>query len=660
MYPSEMAQHKFGSHPRDMNDEEIQKLQEMFKKCQELSHQINEAKDEEEEMDLHIERNLKIQEFYEYCHDDKGSIKAVWCWLTVDIFPNVHDLEPPVPHHIRRGDKHHGVEEWKDVREDEERKKIGCLYDCKPIYNQDRVWIDVYTILKSGGNVALKPKNNYVCTKTAYYFKAHIERLFAKKAECARNGNKSGEEFYKLLINAFYGFLNQLVENTENIICHDLKDYQNAKKIGPIITWHNIPELCDGISKKLVITIKPKDGFDRTIKNMGCEVLAWTRLRLNNAIDLFCPNRFNEKGVREQPLYGDTDSLYFPWSQVRAACERNPQKFKEMVGYKELGKLDDDYNKDTFKNFDPLTQSFDRLHPALICNFVSKHRRNYMELVTWPLSMSLGGVEKEGKMVYPKKIAGRSLKSLEEGHRQSVVVKLKGYNLKNALFWDVPDDFADFQFLDSLPKEAPMFGTKILLRAHCKYGGIMLKPGFYTYRVGKWLDLHNNLIVDEVPKTPEFGMKIYLRKSQNQLGGLRYGPHIYSDEGKWERVDDSLKSNDFAMDDFSSVTRNRIRFTSKSFQITKGGLTTRNYLLLLGRSTGSIFRRDQMKTMGLNGCKKHRFISRHDKKAVKENDNELTLLRKGLHEDKPLLQALGCWTLPRGHFLTIKGASYLR
>ena len=43
--------------------------------------------------------------------------------------------------------------------------------------------------------------------------------------------------------------------------------------------------------------------------HLGSFVLAWSRTMLFDIVQVACPNRYNEEGVNQQPLYGDTDSL---------------------------------------------------------------------------------------------------------------------------------------------------------------------------------------------------------------------------------------------------------------------------------------------------------------------------------------------------------------
>ena len=40
-------------------------------------------------------------------------------------------------------------------------------------------------------------------------------------------------------------------------------------------------------------------------------MLAYTRGMIFDIVEVACPNRYNEKGILEQPVYGDTDSLVF-------------------------------------------------------------------------------------------------------------------------------------------------------------------------------------------------------------------------------------------------------------------------------------------------------------------------------------------------------------
>ena len=39
--------------------------------------------------------------------------------------------------------------------------------------------------------------------------------------------------------------------------------------------------------------------------------MAHTRGMVFDICEVACPNRYNEKGIYEQPIYGDTDSLVF-------------------------------------------------------------------------------------------------------------------------------------------------------------------------------------------------------------------------------------------------------------------------------------------------------------------------------------------------------------
>ena len=45
--------------------------------------------------------------------------------------------------------------------------------------------------------------------------------------------------------------------------------------------------------------------------HIGAFVLGYTRGMIYDIVEIACPNRYNEKGVTEQPIYGDTDSLVF-------------------------------------------------------------------------------------------------------------------------------------------------------------------------------------------------------------------------------------------------------------------------------------------------------------------------------------------------------------
>jgi hypothetical protein len=44
---------------------------------------------------------------------------------------------------------------------------------------------------------------------------------------------------------------------------------------------------------------------------IGAFVLGYTRAMVFEICEVACPNRYNEKGIHEQPVYGDTDSLVF-------------------------------------------------------------------------------------------------------------------------------------------------------------------------------------------------------------------------------------------------------------------------------------------------------------------------------------------------------------
>lgn len=45
--------------------------------------------------------------------------------------------------------------------------------------------------------------------------------------------------------------------------------------------------------------------------HLGAYVLAYSRAMIFEICEVAMPNRYNEKGVNEQPIYGDTDSLIF-------------------------------------------------------------------------------------------------------------------------------------------------------------------------------------------------------------------------------------------------------------------------------------------------------------------------------------------------------------
>lgn len=135
-----------------------------------------------------------------------------------------------------------------------------------------------------------------------------IDKTLAMKEEGQRTNNSGLKAFGKLLANASYG---QSLKSDRLESIKYLNTYDEAKQFIDTHKWTNFFAMSNMdvyIGKKIV------DNHTFTTsrcQQIGSFVLAYTRGMIFEICEVAMPNRYNEKGLKEQPFYGDTDSLVF-------------------------------------------------------------------------------------------------------------------------------------------------------------------------------------------------------------------------------------------------------------------------------------------------------------------------------------------------------------
>lgn len=250
---------------------------------------------------------------------------------TIECEGNKFDVEPPVPY----------------------RTKGKIFWDTalrEATYNH----IDIALIIRNGGKIhkvitiLAWPK-----TCTAKVFEKWIEKTQALKEEGEAKNQPAKKALGKLLANAAFGAYCQKSYNNITSIAESeyemdtflqthVVEGMNPLRYGAMLMW--------GYKKDQPELMKDEDDFSATTVNLGSEILAYSRVIVDEFVHLCNPSRqllmnegvFTPSGIlyealHNMPMYGDTDSLILNVSQIPL--------IKQILG-KHFGNWCDDLNKD--------------------------------------------------------------------------------------------------------------------------------------------------------------------------------------------------------------------------------------------------------------------------------------------------------------------------
>ena len=167
--------------------------------------------------------------------------------------------------------------------------------------------IDIALIIASGGAI-------YNITKSMYWesfgnvMNPWIVKCNNLKKEGELTGNSAKKSFGKLLANSAYG---QTLKRDQSDITRIISTFEEADDFVTKNKLKNIFDCGDFTILKGEKIVSQETFITSRCSFIGSFVLAYTRGMVFDICEVACPNRYNEKGINEQPIYGDTDSLVF-------------------------------------------------------------------------------------------------------------------------------------------------------------------------------------------------------------------------------------------------------------------------------------------------------------------------------------------------------------
>ena len=135
-----------------------------------------------------------------------------------------------------------------------------------------------------------------------------IDKANALKKQGELSGNSAKKAIGKLLANSSYG---QTLKADRNEMVKIVSTWEEADHFVSNNRLTDIFEAGQFDVLKGTKTLSQESFITSRCSFIGSFVLAYTRGMVFDIVEVACPNRYNEKGVHEQPVYGDTDSLVF-------------------------------------------------------------------------------------------------------------------------------------------------------------------------------------------------------------------------------------------------------------------------------------------------------------------------------------------------------------
>ena len=274
--------------------------------------------------------------------------------------------------------------------------------------------IDAYLILRNEGKIH-SIREAYQWIERGPVFQSWCQFTFQKKQEAAANNERSKKVFYKTIGNGCYG---SALQRTFTSITSIVSQQDDLTRFHRKFDWLDTVNW-EAFAKKehafLVLKgeqrIYPDYDWTARPRYLGSFVLAWARLMLDDVMQAVNPNRRDGTitSIRQQPIYGDTDSVMVPMSCL--------PRLTPFLG-DEAGKLGDELYDDW--------NSHDEPKFAKIIRYVSGAPKAYAIRAIFPECFR-DQVKAKGKQISPNTYQYKGKEYfIRNNNLYRDVVKLKG------------------------------------------------------------------------------------------------------------------------------------------------------------------------------------------------------------------------------------------